>query len=194
MQFIKNIFYAIKKWFINLFGGIVVYPYPMFFIFYGSVHYKFKGHHQREVLDLIEPGDILLRTYDNYLSSFFIPGDWSHAGLYAGDNRVIHVGGEGILDEDILTFMRADNIAILRVSDRVEGRITTAIQRAHKLVEMDIDYDYDFDKKDPSKMYCTELVDYCYGGLNYSNPHKILYPDDLLKSECKLVYPGLNFK
>jgi len=194
MQFFKDLFYEIKKCFINLFGGIAIYPYPMFIIFYGSVHYKFKGENQRQVLDILEPGDILVRTYGGYLSTWFIPGYWSHAGIYVGDNRIIHVGGEGIMNEDILTFMRCDDVAVLRVTDPVEGRISTAIERAMKLMEMNIDYDYNFDKNDPESMYCTELVDYCYGGLNYAKKNKILYPDDLMKSECAIVYPGIKFK
>jgi len=183
-----QIFYAIKKFIINFFGSIVLYPRPMFVMFYGSVHYKFKGDNLREVLDMIEPGDILLRTYDNYLSSMVIPGYWSHAGLYVGDDKVIHVGGDGIIEEDILTFTRCDDIALLRIDD--DERINSAIAKAYDFLAQGIKYDYDFSKNNGKKMYCTEFTDECYGGISYVSSKGIIDPDDLLKSEFKIVYPG----
>ena len=113
-----QIFYKIKKFIINFFGNIVLFPRPMFIMFYGGVHYKIKGPNLRHIIETLKPGDILLRTYDNYLSSILIPGYWSHAAIYVGDNKVIHVGGDGITIEDILTFIRCDDVAILRIRKR----------------------------------------------------------------------------
>jgi len=186
-----QIFYKIKKFIINFFGSIVLYPRPMFVMFYGGVHYKIKGPHLRLIIDTIEPGDILLRTYDNYLSSMVIPGYWSHAALYVGDNNVIHVGGDGIVEEDILTFTRCDDIAILRIND--EERISRAIKKAKEFLATGVKYDYDFEKGDDKKMYCTEFTDKCYGGINYADSKGIIDPDDLLHSEFKIVWPGSKF-
>jgi len=186
-----QIFYKIKKFIINFFGSIVLYPRPMFVMFYGGVHYKIKGPDLRHIIDALEPGDILLRTYDNYLSSIVIPGYWSHAAMYVGDDEVIHVGGDGIVKEDILTFTRCDDIAILRIND--EERINVAIAKAFEYLAAGVKYDYDFEKSDDHKMYCTEFTDKCFDGIDYVSSKGIIDPDDLLESEFSIVWQGRKF-
>ena len=92
---------------------MIYLSYPMFVLF-GHVAYKIKGTDQREIIDSIQPGDILLRRYDHYISGLMIPGYFTHAAFYSGNNKVIHMLGNGICEEDILTFMRCDDIAVLR--------------------------------------------------------------------------------
>jgi len=103
-----------KKKFLSWGADIRVYKSPMFFVFFGDSHYKIKGVHMREILNTLKAGDVLLRKYDNYVGSRLIPGYWSHAAMYIGDDKVVHMLKGGIATEDILTFMRCDDIAILR--------------------------------------------------------------------------------
>lgn len=70
--------------FLTIFGDIKFYKFPLFLI-YDPGSYKVKGDDHREVLDLLQPGDILLRAYTNYLDGKFIPGLFSHAALYYGE-------------------------------------------------------------------------------------------------------------
>ena len=67
-----------------MFGDIKVFKWPMF-ILYDPGSYRVKGEDMREVIQIIEPGDMLVRGYDNYLDGYFIPGYFSHAGLYVGE-------------------------------------------------------------------------------------------------------------
>lgn len=130
-----NPFKKIQEAFLKTFGDIKVFSWPMF-ILYDPGSYKVKGEDMRQVIECIEPGDILVRGYDNYLDGFFIPGSFSHAGLYLGpvtdDDRrflapgvngssfktgrqmVIHAMAEGVFMEDILNFCRCDRMAIVR--------------------------------------------------------------------------------
>jgi hypothetical protein len=153
--------YNIKSKFIAWVADIRIYAWPMFFIFAGDSHYKIKGPDQRKILTLLKPGDILLRRYNHYLGSLTIKGYWSHAALYVGDDQVIHMLAEGTVKEDILTFMRCDNIMILRLKDTDVP--VKAIEKAYKFLKEGIEYDYDFDYSSPKRLYCTEMVDNCIG-------------------------------
>jgi hypothetical protein len=130
--------------FLTFFGDIKIYPHPLFIV-YDPGSYRIKGPDVREILDALQPGDILLRGYDNYLDGKFIGGTFSHAGFYYGEatdaidrplarvgqqhngkdwftpgkQMVIHSMAEGVFMEDILTFTRCDKLAILRLPERL---------------------------------------------------------------------------
>lgn len=132
--------------FLTFFGDIKIYPHPMFIV-YDPGSYRIKGPDVREILDRLQPGDILLRGYDNYLDGKFIGGTFSHAAFYygkvtpadcpfeeshhrrerflTGDQMVVHSMAEGVFMEDILTFTRCDKLAILRLPDPI-GKQTAA--------------------------------------------------------------------
>ncbi|MCQ8182584.1 YiiX/YebB-like N1pC/P60 family cysteine hydrolase [Methylomonas sp. SURF-1] len=129
--------------FLTFFGDIKIYPHPLFIV-YDPGSYRIKGPDLREILEILQPGDILLRGYDNYLDGKFIGGTFSHAGFYFGEateadrpaaragtqengkdwftpgkQMVVHSMAEGVFMEDILTFTRCDKIAVLRLPGRI---------------------------------------------------------------------------
>jgi cell wall-associated NlpC family hydrolase len=154
--------------------GADIRIYWLGLILFGNSHYEIKGPHTREILNVLKPGDILLRRYNHYLGSIFIPGYWSHAAHYVGDGDVIHMLGDGITREDILTFTRCDDILILRCTDveLVKYSITESIN----LEDKNIQYDYDF-KSGNKTLYCSEHVNQVFK--NPVNKSMVL-PDDLL--------------
>jgi len=173
-------FYEIKSKIIAWFGDIQIFKYP-FFILFGHNAYKIKGTDQREILDIIKPGDVFLRRYDHYISGLMIPGYFTHAAMYVGDNQMIHVLGKGMCKEDILTFLRCDNVVVLRFKDPL--MVENAIKNAYEQLEKKVEYDFDFDTDSPEKFYCTELVDFCYGyPVKATITHKTILPDDFLES------------
>jgi hypothetical protein len=74
----------LAKKFLTWFGDLKYFPYPMWIV-WDPGSYKVKGEDAREVIELVRPGDILLRSYDNYVDGLFIPGSYSHVGLYVGE-------------------------------------------------------------------------------------------------------------
>jgi len=170
-----------KKALVDFIGNIRIYWCG--FVLFGNTTYKLKGVHWREILNLIQPGDIILNTHYGYLSSWFIKGDFSHAGLYVGDDEIIHVMTAGIIKEDILTFLRADDAAIIRVKDK--SIIPTMIKKAHEQLARgsELEYDYDFNKQNTNQLYCSEFTDFCTGYLlreGVSKDKKYIFPDDYL--------------
>lgn len=136
MPFLRNL----ENAFLKFFGDIKVFKFPLFII-YEPQGYRVKGDEIRQVINLVQPGDILIRGYINYLDGYFIPGKFSHAGLYAGkitdehrkhlsnrgepffktgDQMVIHSMAEGVFMEDIIEFCRCDYMVILRFPERIK--------------------------------------------------------------------------
>lgn len=68
----------------------------------------------RRVLSLVKPGDVLLRRYDGYVDNAFIDGKYSHAGIYVGNDMIIHAINPIVSEIDVIDFCRCDNICILR--------------------------------------------------------------------------------
>lgn len=183
--------YKIKSKIMNFFGDIRIYPGGI--IIAGDSHYDFKGPHMRAVLNNIQRGDVLLRRYSHYLGSVLIKGYFSHAAIYVGDNSIIHMLGGGIDKEDILTFMRCDDLCILRHDD--SELITVAVDKACGFFNQGIEYDYNFDTASSSKFYCTEFVDNCfdYPVKNEKTNGTYILPDDYLKSsQFKLIWRKTN--
>ncbi len=144
-------FKAIRDVFLKIFGDIKVFKWP-FFLLYHPTGYQVRGDDVRQVIDTLEPGDILVRGYRNYLDGLFIPGYFSHVALYLGEvtdddrQHVAHVGGErhfrtgkqmvihamaeGIFMEDVINFCRCDRMAIMRFPSqltRQQGRLSAHV-------------------------------------------------------------------
>lgn len=145
-------------------------------VLFGGSSYKVKGPDMRNILTILHPGDVLLRRYDHYLGSIFIPGYWSHAAFYEGADQVLHMLGTGMVREDILTFMRTDHIAILRCED--EEKVTKAITECQKLYEQGTEYDFEFEADD-DQFYCSELIWHLFDRPKQINYKKWILPDDL---------------
>ncbi|MCK9439345.1 MAG: YiiX/YebB-like N1pC/P60 family cysteine hydrolase [Candidatus Caldatribacteriota bacterium] len=177
--------YRIKSAIISWFADIRFYKGGL--IVWGESSYKVKGPHMRKVLKSLQPGDVLLRRYSNYLGSVLIKGFWSHAAIYVGYNTVIHAVGEGIIEEDILTFMRCDSIEILRHPNL--DIINNAIDKAIKMAGKNLEYDFNFTSGN-DKYYCTEFVDECYNNcVSKFIKFKIIFPDDFEKcKEFEIIY------
>lgn len=133
------------------------------FIIYDPSEFAMDGKHIRCALDLLEPGDVILRGYDHYLDVMFIddPLKYSHGAIYIGDGKIIHAVAEGVSEIDAVDFMMCDRICILRPTKYKQQAIKTAKQFAKD----NVPYDFWYDTGD-SALYCYELVAECYKKLN----------------------------
>ena len=174
----------IRNSFLKFFGDIKIFKFP-FFILYDPGSYKVKGYEVRKVIDSLKPGDIMVRGYSNYLDGFFIPGFFSHAGLYLGETKkadlvmpeiieksfyegkqaVIHSMAEGVFMEDVINFCKCDFLIILRRNQQIEPGVDfnedfkKVYQKAMK--NLGKGYDFKFDFSNIGNLSCTEFVFVC---------------------------------
>jgi len=140
--------------FLKIFGDIKIFPWPMFII-YNPEGYGVKGEEVRDIINQIQPGDILIRGYKRYLDGYFIPGFFSHAAIVVNDNMIIHSMAEGVFKQDIINFCRCDYMAILRFKKGIEVDTQQFCKNAENL--LGAKYDFEFEDGD-DEYYCTELV------------------------------------
>lgn len=129
-----------KFW--NVLGDIKVSKMP-FFMIYRPRSFALKGSHTREVMKLVKPGDILVRSFNHYLNNYFMPGTFKHVGFYlsevneqhlkqfahvehltefkTGRQMVIHSIGNQIFLEDLIDFCRCDGLAIMRFPHQLKS-------------------------------------------------------------------------
>lgn len=155
--------YEIQKALFTFIGNIrwhgLLHP---FWMTINATTFQLKGRHYRTVEQLIQPGDILVRRFEGYIDRFLIPGFWNHAGIYVGeinnkDYQVVHALSDGVVVDDLIDFMRADHLIVLRVP---EGKQKEALIRAKSIIGRE--YDFAFNFKETLRFSCTELIGYCY--------------------------------
>jgi len=157
--------------------------------------HKITGPETREVLSLMQDGDIFLRRLSRYLNTVCTPGYYGHAAIKINGNDVAHEVSKGGIREDILEFLRCDAIAILHTEDWQLRE--TAAKYARTVVDSSEITPYDFDfRPDNKSLYCTEFVDRAYGGIFndcyvqvLKQEYSILLPDNMLKcGKFKVIY------
>ncbi len=156
----------LKVAFLKAFAHFKVFKFP-FFLVWDPHTFDVKGSHYYAVRDTIQSGDILLRGYQNYLDGYFIPGKYSHAALYIGDEKIIHAMTPDVQWIDLVSFMRCDRICVIRpdVSEQDKQR---AIQRAQDMLGKPYDYDFVFESDGDEanatqrKFSCSELIYFAY--------------------------------
>lgn len=125
LWFVGGFFRTLKQTLLEQLGHVRVYGCPLWFVL-NPAPFKVKARHIRRALDVLQPGDIIVRAYDTYLLSLFIPGRFSHSAVYVGKRTgygdaelVIHALGTGVQRQDVIDFLMAcDAFAILRPADK----------------------------------------------------------------------------
>lgn len=165
-------FYKIWSKFLTAVGDIKWFKWP-FWILYDPDEYSVHGKDMMDILDIIQPGDIILRGYKHYVDGFFIKlfsidtsesaigGEWSHGAIYVGNNRIVHAIAEGVSEIDLLDFCKCDRIAIFRPKKYKRQ----AIAAAKKFLREKVPYDFNF-TYGSSALYCFELAALSYAKLD----------------------------
>lgn len=142
-------------------------------------------------MELVKPGDVILRGYNKYLDGKFIPDPrgYSHAGLYIGGNEMVHAVAPKVEKCHIMDFCQADRIMVLKPNEGQVMATATAIGK----IGMPYDFDY---KTDRGKLYCFELIAACYPQANIQT-HTVRKFFGLVKRNCyiaKSIYLNAFFK
>lgn len=140
-----------------------------------------------KVLEVIQPGDIVLTRQASYLTGFLIPGYWTHASMYMGnknelkeffgkdyaeivdvidlqfeDRVLLESIGKGVSDSRAEDALLADSIIVLRPKIGVYEKL-----RAIKFVlgNLNKEYNFTFDFSDEDSFICSELVYKAYSDM-----------------------------
>lgn len=85
-------------------------------------------------------GDVVCRKYDCYLDSYFIPGEFTHSGIYVGNGQMRHMLAEGDQTIDLGDFVKdCDGFILLRPGYTGKLAADKAVQWA-----LDVRAKYDF--------------------------------------------------
>lgn len=186
---------------------LMLYRYPPFLIVRPDL-YAFKGKDYIRLMDLVDrgilmPGDIILRKSFSSITSGFIPGPYSHAGLYVGEGEegypaVIHAMSDGVDLISLYDFCRTDDLKVVRPKHLPKGILQGVVRKAYQY--LGTPYDFDFSYSDDRKLYCFELVGRCYEGVKniykfklstmgyWLFKRKVLLSSDILRSEVDIIF------
>ena len=110
----------LKDRFFYFMGNWRIFKYPFWFVYAPKSHDLVKrfGVDTRSFEDLLKPGDVIFRRYEDYTSTFFIASlskeFWTHVGIIDDDLNVIHALKDGVVRETLGTFCNTDYIAVRR--------------------------------------------------------------------------------
>ena len=180
-----NILLSARDKFLTAFGDLKVFPYPMF-ILYDPGSYAVKGEDVRQLIGVMRDGDILIRGFARYLDGYFIPGYFSHVGLYLcrvprpgtsedipseiaasykeGEQMVIHSMAEGVFMEDLLSFARCDYLVVMRPKITYLATDQFEFNKVYHIALQNLGkpYDFGFNFLVHDSLSCTEFVLDCY--------------------------------
>ncbi|WP_426416800.1 YiiX/YebB-like N1pC/P60 family cysteine hydrolase [Aestuariirhabdus sp. LZHN29] len=168
--------YRVKSAALTFLGHVRFYRYPFFLVF-RIPGYKFRDLYQ--LLDRVQPGDLLLRKYDSYLNTFFIPGYYTHAGICFDQRSIVHAIAGGVEKIDTPYFCRCDHLILLRhkgISAMTQAAREKAVADLQERLLGALGAPFDFDvASGDDRFYCSELAAYAYRGLSEFSPrvHKL---------------------
>lgn len=154
--------YGLWSRLVDIVGDVKIFKFPLFAV-YDSDEPGMTGEMVQEAVESLKPGDVLLRGYDHYLDGHFIDGEYTHAGVYVGNDTVVHAISPNVQRCHPITFMQCDRIMVLRPNDQT--LVQAAIEEANRMADAKMPYDHDFDADDPTEVYCFELAARCYAPL-----------------------------
>lgn len=136
------------------------WAHPFWFVFQPK-EYNLTGKQLTDIILTMVPGDILISRTDGVMSTWLIPGWWTHGGVCTSSWSVTHSTAKGVTEDHAFEFLHADYVMVLRPHDYKLAEHGAMVAREIKGAE----YDFGFDFEDSSEFACTELVMYCYSSV-----------------------------
>lgn len=186
----QMIIYKIAKRVLTWFGDIMFATKPP----------KTKAKEILKLLDVIQPGDIVCRSYNYYLDSYFIPGIFTHSGIVINKEKMIHSIAEGVQEIHPIDFVKdTDSFVVVRPKYTSDMGLQNALNFAEQHVGNKTEYDFLFN--DPDKFYCHELTADCLRHASIEIPvstismgkwpirfKKQVYLAEEIIAKCNVVY------
>jgi len=160
MEWIKKIVYRkailmlfespIYKWLV-----LKVFPYVRFTCYYTS----FRGWKYHRGYKLLMPGDVILTNDKWKLTSFLVPGEWTHAALCVDKESEFEVAEMTHTNFTRSTFFdlcrESTRLSILRCRDWDDEYTKTVIETCLSFKDAKYDIKFEYGIK---SLYCSELV------------------------------------
>lgn len=111
-------------------------------------NYFITGEDTSNILNLVKPGDILLRNFNCFLNIFLFR-EYFDSGMYLGKHSLAQFNKDKIECANLISFLRCDKVLILRIDESkilnyLEAK-EKAIDRCHQFVQISKKFDIDFE-------------------------------------------------
>lgn len=132
---------------------------------------------QQQLLDILQPGDVLATRNDRVAINLFLPGYWPHTALYigsederralgmdvdesigqrwSGEIRVLEAKKDGVFFRPLAETLFVDECVILR-PQLTTAEIVTGLERICLHEGKGYNFDFDFFRSD--RLVCTEVI------------------------------------
>jgi hypothetical protein len=149
-----------KIWikFLTILAAVRISKYPPF-IYYDYNTFTITGNNIDAIKELLQPGDLILRGFDDFIGSILI-GRYSHIGLVIDSDLIIHAIEPVVTYCHLYDFCKCDRIIILRPKLESNKHLTDILITAHSLIGTK--YDFNFDFENSTSFSCTEFIAYCF--------------------------------
>lgn len=154
----------------RLYFKILITSKP-FIEFIGNIYFKFSSKEHifaryDEIVEKLEPGDLILTHSDGHLSNLLNRGYWKHAVLFIGFENgrpmVMEAIGKGVIKRTLAEMLSSkDRIKILRPTKKLiskPSQIKKMIDWAKTQEGKPYDYKFDsFSSNSTDALYCSEF-------------------------------------
>lgn len=138
-----------------------------------TLHHSLTHTQRDHIKSLLQPGDIILRTFSSYplwqlIEYFAVHSVFSHAMFYAGPHVIeaqADVGVRGISAEDALS--GPIYLAVVRPPYQSRAQIAQAVAFCKEQIGKPFDHDFDLQHERDRQFYCASLV---YRALREADP------------------------
>lgn len=122
---------------------------------------KISSKHIDSIKTILHPGSVLITVSYGELANIFIPGDFSHAAIYAPvEGYVVEAKTTGVVNTNLLDFMISkDRVVVLHPVFTDDDGMKLASLVCASMIGLPYDFYFDPDNK---AFYCSELIEFGY--------------------------------
>lgn len=159
-----NVFYKIIRAVLNFF---VIHLY--------KVNWRFKKPYRcsklvgdNNIPMFVQKGDIILSYSSGFLTNLFIPGPYTHVGMFLSDLSIVEsTPTKGVKVSSLDDFLKnKDKIIVLRSRKNLtDDQLQAVCEVALSKVDLPYDFEFDFSVSENKAFYCSELIWFSYSSV-----------------------------
>jgi hypothetical protein len=114
---------------------------------------KMTGSAFAEFSDMLRPGDLVFSSDRSKLSSWLIPGQWDHVGIYIGDSQIVEAVQPLVRITSPFDFCHSSDVVGVARPSWKNPRYVLSVARS----TVRLPYDTFFERGNEA-LYCSELI------------------------------------